>query len=235
MRQDYLFLYILKHSFENLSIPITTSSDPNTHSSANSISGTSLGKAMVPDAYLPLISITPLCRECFTPQQCEIIKYISGFFMDAQKHANNIKFLLSTSDMNHNDIDPTVLDNSKERIEYLENLIQERDNKEIKDGIQIRVLQEYLVNELNRTETLDNKLKELESYIVNLEEEKNVYMKKLSEITCNDEKARFEYKDLMNRYIMKKFDNKRFFGMVTDYNDPYFMVRDVISIFVNCF
>jgi len=152
----------------------------------------------------------------FTPIQREHIKYLSGHLLSAINSATLTKYLMYGSKDIDNDI--------KDHVEYLQKLIVEKEKNERKEIFKIRALQDYLVNELNRNEELEQRIIDLETKMMNIEDDKRKYMRKVSSLTnMNAEKA-IVVDELVGRYVMKKFDNDKFFGLIIGFKNPFFQV-----------
>src|SRR5690606_4877444 len=105
----------------------------------------------------------------------------------------------------------------------------------------IAILKEYLIAELARTEELDSKIKQLEEQLLATISEKDKINKRLCAIDSAQRNLEAENKKaavqkleeaaksdnpvaLVDCYISKAFGNKKFFGLVTAFNDPYYQV-----------
>jgi hypothetical protein len=146
--------------------------------------------------------------------QKEHIKYMSGLLSKAQQMCVESKYLIQS---NFNS-------EIRDRIIFLENKISEYETNATKELQKVRVLQEYLVNEINRNENLEERIAELEEKLVSSEEEKRKYMNKVYSLTGMSADKALQIDDLIGKYVMKKFEEDRFFGRIVGYKYPYFQV-----------
>lgn len=184
-------------------------------------------------------------RDVLSDSQCLQIEHLAGFIASAVQYFENssIKQLNKV----HN-----ILSEGTDDPHDLKNLVDSLMAGKRKSDRTISLLHEYLTNEINRSEDLANKVKELETELVNKTDELLRVTKALKKakngLQCNDpstvsvslneqsqpdvastapivnDEAKADPFSLEGCYIRKKFDETFFFGLVVRYNEPYYLV-----------
>lgn len=168
---------------------------------------------------LVLHSSLSMSLNAFTPSQREHVKYLSGHLLSAIDTANQTHLLLSTDN-------PDI----QSHIKSLEDHLHEREKDERRDLKKIRALQDYLVHELTRNQELEEQIQQLEAKITNIEDEKRKYMRKISRLTSMNADKVIAIDEIVGKYVMKKFENEKFFGLIVGFKNPYFQVSRYIIV-----
>ena len=181
-------------------------------------------------------------RNILTDSQCLHIEHLSGFIGSAVKYFEDfdIKQL--------NEVHKILVTCSEFDTVSKLTVAKRRSDRTIS------LLHDYLKNEINRSEDLANRVKELEIDQVNKTDEllrvrkelqktkatlQNKNAEKLhpttnltndddisstSKALVDDDAFNFDSQSLNGRFIRKKFDDKFYFGLIVQYKSPYYKV-----------
>lgn len=191
-------------------------------------------------------------RNILSLYQMEQLKHLSGYIKSAKSGIDAVKYHYY-----HEGDDDTLV----ERLEYLEKVIVDKDRQLRLEEQRTALLKEYLVNEVNRADALEQGHKIVEDELVLVNDERVKLFKRLQSYQAaagqgvrtssqrvvasgstaavasqdNDNaskhKEEFINDDLVNKYVRKKFGSAFFFGVVLRFLTPYFTVG-VESTFV---
>ena len=180
-------------------------------------------------------------RHILTDSQCLHIEHLSGFIASAVKYFEDfdIKQL--------NEVHKILVTCTEYDTVSRLTVAKRRSDRTIS------LLHDYLKNEINRSEDLANRVKELEIDQVNKTDEllrvrkelqkikgalqnknaeklhpanpmNNDEMSSTSKAPTDDDAFNFDPQSLNGRFIRKKFDDKFYFGLIVNYKAPYYMV-----------
>eukprot|EP01035_Chromulina_nebulosa_P000194 gene194-288_t len=180
-------------------------------------------------------------RHILTDSQCLHIEHLSGFITSAVKYFEDfdIKQL--------NEVHKILVTCTEYDTVSRLTVAKRRSDRTIS------LLHDYLKNEINRSEDLANRVKELEIDQVNKTDEllrvrkelqkikgalqnknaeklfpanpmNNDDMSSTSKAPTDDDALSFDPQSLNGRFIRKKFDDKFYFGLIVNYTAPYYMV-----------
>jgi hypothetical protein len=190
----------------------------------------------------------PISVGSLSLSQKQDIAHFSTNLSKARDAAGKIRRLTSTC----NSSVPTEVE-----LQTLKGVLAEKTKAEKSFAKTICTLQDYLVNELNRAETLESELKAKENELLQMTVEKNKYQK-LSLHSSNGSrsngKALFSgsdvaastvvknehadldslydesHTDLIGCFVRKKFGSNYFFGLVISLEHPYYKVNGILFL-----
>lgn len=153
-------------------------------------------------------------RSALSDRQCNAIKQLSGKMSEIQE------FMVDTQLRNSPKFNTMVGNFEKRKIYYSDKITARR----------ISLLQEYLSQELDRSENLEFRLKEKEEELVDLQAQLNRLTKRTPKTTASsvtESVKSVEEEDptaLVRCFVRKQFGKTFFFGLVIKHLNPWFRV-----------
>lgn len=168
-------------------------------------------------------SKSTISRSVLTARQCESIKHLSGFLQTAKEATDMIRYYKEEK----------VLNDLEKKVMFLDSMIDEKNRAEKRDAKRISAVREYLIKELNRSDSLEKMLQIKESELVLITAEKSKLEKILQKNSHPELENNFQKvpdikdivpKDMIGRFVRKPFGKDHFFGIVSSFSAPFFKI-----------
>ncbi len=177
----------------------------------------------------------------FSVDQCEAIVQLSGYLSSIFEHIQ----LVRVNSLH----EKSVFNNIPITFNHNQNVVME--DQVTKMHMKISLLQDMLIQEMNKSEELEISLRSSEAELLAVTEEKAELQKKIEKLTrkIGDENmhsnsyprsishnpstsdktkqsnlANQNPESFVGRYIRKQFDNRKYFGIISSYSTPFFLV-----------